>query len=198
MTLSAAVAVACVAAGCATDSTGASGTHSSAPVAASAPLAVHLVFAGVLRGEMTSTDNVLRPGNENPQSDLASLPASTQCNTFDSGAGNDFVASITGTVAGSSVRLSVEVNADNAAYTSPGTPLTPGDTNTGGSTNLQLPGDTSPRYDVLGPKGQEPSRIVLNNDRHSGSIDAWFDEAGHSQKDSAAVEHVVGTWRCAP
>lgn len=146
---------------------------------------------------MSTADDALQPTGSNPQKNLASLPTQTQCSTFDDGYGKDFVAFITGMVAGKRVRLSIEVNADNAAYTSPGTPLTPSDTNTGGSTNLQLPGDSAPRDDVIGPNGQDPARIVLAADRQSGTLDAWYDNPGYSQKQAQAVVHVSGTWRCA-
>ena len=75
--------------------------------------------------------------------------------------------------------------------------MTPGTTNSGGSTELQLPEDSTPRDDVLGPNGEEPARIVLAADRQSGTIEAWYDEPGYSQKQARGVVHVLGTWHCA-
>lgn len=146
---------------------------------------------------MTTADSALTPGTDNPTVDLSTLPVHTQCSTFDSGVGGDFVASLTGVVSGQRVKVTIEVNANNAAYTSPGTTLAPGTSNVGGSTQLQLPGDPTPRYDVLGPNGETPASIVLGNDKRSGTIDAWYDEPGASQKQARGVVHVFGTWRCA-
>ena len=174
------------------------GCSASGPSTAAAPsLPADLAFSGLLNGAMTTADSALRPGTQNPTSSLSSLAPHTQCSYFDSGAGRDFVASLTGVVNGTRVRLAVEVNADQPTYTSPGTVLAPGTTNSGGGAQLQLPQDGTPRYGVLGPKGEAPARIVLGSDRHSGTIDAWFAEPGSSQKQAQPDVHVSGMWRCA-
>jgi hypothetical protein len=137
---------------------------------------------------MSKGVDALSQGHKNPINDLAHLPAHTQCSYFkvDSALGDDYVASIAGQVSGQRVTLTIEINADDPAYTAPGTPLRPGDINHGGGTNLQLPGDRSPRYSVIGPKGQEPAVIVLIRDRRSGTIDAWYADPGDSQETSRA------------
>ncbi len=173
------------------------GCSGSKKASTAADVPVNLVFTGQVAGTMTTATGALTAGKNNPTKDLSNLPAHTQCSTFtDSELGKDFVASIIGLVAGKQVKLSIEVNGDNAAYGTPGTPLKPGDTNRGGSTELQLPGDSTPRSSVVGPAGQEPAVIVLNAARTGGTIHAWYADSGMSQVTSTGTVHVAGTWRC--
>ena len=172
-------------------------THASGSATPLSDVAEHLTFAGALRGTLTSGVNVLSHSTKNPDASAA-MPSHTQCSLFkvDDVFGEDYVATVVGTVAGRRAALMVEINADQAAYTAPGTRLEPGDTNQGGSATLQLAGDTDGRPSVVGPAAQEPAVITLAADRRSGSIDAWFADAGMSQKGSPATVHVSGTWRC--
>lgn len=104
---------------------GCSGSGSK-PAAAAADVPVNLVFSGGIRGTMTTATGALKAGTSNPTNDLSNLPADTQCSTFtDSGLGKDFVASVNGIVAGKHVKLSIEVNGDNPAFSTPGTALKP-------------------------------------------------------------------------
>ena len=169
------------------------------------PLVEHLAFSGDVSGVLVAGDAPRPLTHDNPiptyvaNSDgtyTAPAPMWTQCSDFDSGVGQDYVAVIAGNVGHARYALTIEINEDNPAYTKPGTPLSPGTTNSGGSVEVYQSAVTGKRWQqVYGPNGQD-TVIVLHPDRTSGTIDAWLATTDQSQKDATATLHMQGSWRC--
>jgi hypothetical protein len=177
------------------------------PTATQAPfLPESLALSGDVSGSITKGINPRPLTHDNPDppyvqqpdgSYFAPAPPYTQCSDFDvSGVGRDYVAVIVGTIGTLRYTIAVEINEDDPAYASPGTPLHPGTANTGGSVQVYETGGQSRRWiQVYGPAGQDAT-IVLHADRVSGTVDAWMATEDQSQKTATETLHLHGSWRC--
>ena len=179
------------------------------PAATATPLAENLTFHGDISGTITIGIDPRPLTHSNPTPNFIQQPDGsyfdpapkwTQCSDFNAGAsiGSDLpdaVDVIVGTINGKQYVVSVEINEDNPAYTKPGTALSPGDNNSGGSIEVYEVGGQSRRWvQTYGPATQAPV-IVLHADRKSGTVDAWMVTTDQPQ-DGTATLHIQGDWRC--
>jgi hypothetical protein len=171
------------------------------------PVPEDLVFAGEVTGHITAGTDVKAATDSNPLLGIETdakgnyyepAPTATQCASFhvDGIAADDFVAVIAGQLNTGGYSLDIEISEGESAYTKPGTVLTPGNRNQGGSVNLYRVGSEQKWQQVIGPNGQEPATITMDASRKSGTVDAWLAPAGYSQLNTPSTIHVIGSWRC--
>jgi hypothetical protein len=166
----------------------------------------NLTFTGQVAGHVAKGVNPETADGSNPgfletdsHGDFQEIvPVSTQCHSFtvESLPDNDFVGVVVGQLGASRYSLNIEVSQGDRAYTNPGTPSKPGDTNDQGSVVLYRLGTDSKWQQVAGPAGQDPATITMNPDHTSGTVDAWLEDAKYSQHDATPSIHVIGDWRC--
>jgi hypothetical protein len=172
---------------------------------------VSLAFTGQVQGTMTSAINVHAHTDDDPMPELTQVNGQfvehaltkTQCANFTVNGGSvaGYLGNVYGDVGGQKLALTIEFDPDSAAYENPGTRADPwANSMSGAHAELYLPGEDGPRMDVVGPPGSgvPDQSLVLNQDRRSGRIDAWFGSGGRSTQDAGnvGVIHVVGDWRC--
>lgn len=172
------------------------------------PVSENLFFTGEVTGHVTTGINAKTAISSNPVSGIETdakgnyyepAPTASQCASFhvDGFAHDDFVAVIVGQPNAGRYSLEIEVNEDQPAYTNPGTALTPGNRNRGGSVSLHEVEGERKWQQVIGPDGQEPATIKMDASRKSGIVDAWFTPADYSQLNTPSTIHVYGLWSCA-
>lgn len=169
----------------------------------------HLIFQGDISGTLTAGINPLPLTNNDPAEGSVptnggyydSAPTATQCAKFNSLYGSNpfttpdtYIAVIVGQVGAMRYAITLEIDMNDWAYTTPGTSLSPLQSIYGLVNVYEIGGQKRLWESVFGP-GMQGGSITLNPNRTSGTVNTWLATDDKAPVTNSTL-HLQGNWRC--